>query len=1299
MVFSGIVAYFIINRGYNALIIREILSLENGDGFELILSYDDENDEPWKTAQIRKRICGVEADELLDVESGKILFYAIKKAKENKDAKRRNNCIKKDKWPLGIDPRSRYYDRIKEYLEKNYSLFERVRGQGVRWIGSTAIVKLEEPTITPIETTTVSNIDTNILSVSNHYGNYAFLQDNRPVTPNKLWKAGCRTYEQSKADGGRFQMLHVEERIMPFFRSDEKRTKGSVLPINITTEDSKDELSLRDAIASKRGNLYLIGEGGIGKTTAMFSIIEQSYKGNAYDPTVEIPLFVELNRAPGIFGRWYKGSEGMKSCFLRMEIARQLLDCEELANVPDELVQCVTDQFKTKPDNGQPQYLLLLDGLNEVSMNYVTDNSTIVDGQGISEFVRRLIIEEINYLITKCPNVRIMLTSRTDETEVNCTEHGIEKLYLTGLKKKSIRDYLTSRNYTKDDVKAILENDDLMECIKIPLFLTMYANLRNFYGVTSRGEILKQFFYERGENIAYSQQEAIRNLKFDKYHLWFMLDFLLPAIASEMERTGKFELNAKKIGSIIEPILKGWKPTHDNSVPTGDGQPYDASIIGEYGKACFDKYTSGRYTIETVAEQILVQGKNMVKVAEYVMNCAVDFLHLLYRDRNEYGFIHHHFRDFFAATHDINLLKIALEAFDKEPPMALESLASFCSNANHQSKSIFIGEILGEHHNKPYLKDNVWHYNVPSGKNDRNLLKRALEIFRGKFEERVGYGVYNLIEILKIVRQDLYGSDLSSLDLTRISLNGVFLGHTKNGGANLQESKISMKNLICQWYNSSVNCVAIAPDAKTFITGSGDKTIKEWCRFTGECIRTYFGHYDIVRSVCYAPDGKTFLSGADDNTIREWDIETGECIHIYKGHNGPVFSLDCSLNDNTFISGSRDGKIKEWDRFTGQCIHTYLGHYTPIRSISYAPDCNSFISGAEDGTVKEWDKTTKQCVCSYKGHNDVLRCVSYAPNGKTFISGAMDNTIKEWDRKTGQCIRTYIGHSGSVYSISYSPDGKKIISGAWDNTIKEWENTTGKCIRTYIGHSWSVNAVAYLPDGNTFISGSGDRTVKEWNISNGQCVHTYNTRLNPISTESGSSSSDCKILISDSSENTVIKTDSTTTENKRTYKIHHWSICFIAYAADGNTIISQSCDNVVKEWAIATGQCIRTYYGNKKWENSFSNAPNGETFISISNDNTIKVLNKTSGQFIRAYVGQYDFIICISYSPDGKTFLTGGADGTVRIWSTETGKCQKVFYNYPGLIVLGCDLRNLHSDSLFSDEDKDILREYGAIVD
>ncbi|MEG4171731.1 hypothetical protein QUA11_29755, partial [Microcoleus sp. S13_D1] len=68
-------------------------------------------------------------------------------------------------------------------------------------------------------------------------------------------------------------------------------------------------------------------------------------------------------------------------------------------------------------------------------------------------------------------------------------------------------------------------------------------------------------------------------------------------------------------------------------------------------------------------------------------------------------------------------------------------------------------------------------------------------------------------------------------------------------------------------HTSYVTGVAIAPDGKTAISGSLDKTLKIWDTETGTELRTLTGHTSYVTGVAIAPDGKTAISGSLDKTL------------------------------------------------------------------------------------------------------------------------------------------------------------------------------------------------------------------------------------------------------------------------------------------------------------------------------------------------------------------------------------------------------------------------------------------------
>ena len=111
---------------------------------------------------------------------------------------------------------------------------------------------------------------------------------------------------------------------------------------------------------------------------------------------------------------------------------------------------------------------------------------------------------------------------------------------------------------------------------------------------------------------------------------------------------------------------------------------------------------------------------------------------------------HQHFRDYFAALYFIGLMKSARSSMARKKENTDEAfgiLQEICDEVVSPDVLVFVGEILGEHRNAPVLVNGKWTYNVPPVEKpqDRNLIKRVLDVFRDRFDGSVDYGVYNLI--------------------------------------------------------------------------------------------------------------------------------------------------------------------------------------------------------------------------------------------------------------------------------------------------------------------------------------------------------------------------------------------------------------------------------------------------------------------------------------------------------------------------------------------------------------------------
>ncbi|MEH2374809.1 WD40 repeat domain-containing protein [Nostoc sp.] len=151
-------------------------------------------------------------------------------------------------------------------------------------------------------------------------------------------------------------------------------------------------------------------------------------------------------------------------------------------------------------------------------------------------------------------------------------------------------------------------------------------------------------------------------------------------------------------------------------------------------------------------------------------------------------------------------------------------------------------------------------------------------------------------------------------------------------------------------HNSWVSAVAIAPDGKTAVSGSGDNTLKLWDLETGKEISTLTGHNSSVYAVAIAPDGKTAVSGSDDNTLKQWDLETGKEISTLTGHNSWVSAVAIAPDGKTAVSASDDNTLKQWDLETAKEISTFIGD-SPIYCCAVSPDGLTIVAGEQSGRV------------------------------------------------------------------------------------------------------------------------------------------------------------------------------------------------------------------------------------------------------------------------------------------------------------------------------------------------------------
>lgn len=705
-------------------------------------------------------------------------------------------------------------------------------------------------------------------------------QANRFLQPETAWKAGKLWYEESRRTGCRFAGLNIDKTIMPLSAVSSNAVN---FPINVST-NPEETVGLKPLsgvlkYSETLHNMYLIGEGGIGKTTALNSIMEDTYRDKAYHPAENgkniIPLFVELSKAPADYCSAYHASH---STFIQRylymllgSVDKQYLlseNTEEMSRImerDDTSIMENIDQL-LRADEEHTQYLLLLDGLNEVSKKQLSTKEK--DFLGAPS---ELIVEEIKELLEKHKNITVIITSRADET-LSDLDASFERLFLTGVNEDIIKEYLDGCKISSEQVS---KNSRLMETLKIPLFLKLYGELYNTADISTPGEILYSFFSERSTK--YTARNRIAEIKMDRQKAGdgyetnsldekmqgFILDFLLPELGWYMEKNDLYAVDLSRFKQVIDSVLKGEKET---------------DICGIYGRKYFKEYLRGEDPVpntQTYARHLLaLEGPLGEDYVSLIAKYCVYSLGILYANNQNYSFIHQHIRDFFAAMKIITDMKMALyvaedgritetfDANDNKKKIALRILDTIGTDYFDEKVSLFIGEILGEYKNTLLFTDGKWKIYIPE-EEKRLLLTKTLLLYRGNFSRKafIGISVHNLLDIFEKAHGSLNGMDLSELDLSRCSFNGIPLK-----GSSLNGALVNKQTFFPNGHDSSITCIRISPDEEFFLTGDSCGIVKLWHLKTHKYIQTIIDCKYLINNIQYVHDGAELLISTINGT-------------------------------------------------------------------------------------------------------------------------------------------------------------------------------------------------------------------------------------------------------------------------------------------------------------------------------------------------------------------------------------------------------------------------------------------------
>ena len=634
----------------------------------------------------------------------------------------------------------------------------------------------------------------------------------------ELWTAAQLNYIAFHREGGRFYNLNIIERLLP-----QGYVAGGRFQTLCTTEDGT-VAPVADLCAQSDSDIAIVGDGGIGKTTFLQHLMEQEFlvpDGSAwrYMGNRPVPFFIELNRCPDHIRDWYDNTLG-KTNFITRYIGQIWENHSTLDSVSHHTLSEVEKELQRVPSDGKPQYLLLLDGFNEVR---------------VGGSIRADLSNEISVLHTY-PNVRIITTSR--ETQAAYYASTFKNIRLVGLKESEIIAHLEKCGVPQPVIGDVRACESLMRCLRIPLYLCMFSaeqELDRFLPQTA-GEILYCFFHKNSTFYnARARMSEARSSKLTKQQIALVLDFVIPYIGWTFETNDVFFMNEHKLRVVISEAMR-----HIRAIfAGGETNPfpdfkYSGVVLREAEESFYDQ--SGALDTGTI------------------LACAYDYLGVVYQyqvnegpfaDRVRYSFCHHHFRDYFSAMWDIGLLSMLQCA----PARAFSNLG--CENAASCSiqyfldmrywqtqKVQFISEILMEHRNRPQLDEETLNWYLPQPKCDEaRVLTNAIDYCRKLRQENIEtrYVLPNILSAILFGRKEYSGLDLSDLDLRKCCLFNITCsrrGKTRTLAADFSRSILCRENFMPEDHLDYI--MEYCYHGKQCFTIDSDGVIKCWDMLSGK---------------------------------------------------------------------------------------------------------------------------------------------------------------------------------------------------------------------------------------------------------------------------------------------------------------------------------------------------------------------------------------------------------------------------------------------------------------------------------
>ncbi|HET6977948.1 MAG TPA: NACHT domain-containing protein [Pyrinomonadaceae bacterium] len=528
--------------------------------------------------------------------------------------------------------------------------------------------------------------------------------------------------------------------------------------------------------------------------------------------------------------------------------------------------------------------------------------------------------------------------------------------------------------------------------------------------------------------------------------------------------------------------------------------------------------------------------------------------------------------------------------------------------------------------------------------------------------------------------------------------------------------------------------VAMTPDGRRLVSGSGDDLIRVWDVSTGTCLRHLSGHEDRPSAVAISASGELAVSGGQDHMIRVWDLNKGVCLAVLEGHTSEIQRVYLSTDCRWAISGGSDQEVRLWDLFAKECAAVVRPEKGNIEDLAVTPDFKQLVIAGSDGSCETWNLATQKKVNTLHAdegpENLPAKAMAISADGR-MVALAHYGGVTFCDIDSGKIIRRLVAPAGSVAAttqVVLTADARKVITVSYNGIVQLWDAARGWHAPTedettstgnvdhvtfrndgriaascdddgiFLSHDVKTgnqaysklanvshpNAIAFTPDGSRALI-AAHKHFNVYKVSNG-----FLSKPIPFEGETGTVypltiSIDGSIAVSGSrfSEDHELRIWDVVTRQLRGRLSGHSSDVTIAALAPDCRLLLSVGDNDFDEtkrtfmsWNLATEKRVRVFKSPNDTIYALAISEDGQYAVSGGVYETISLWSTRTGVELRKLEGHSETITGLAITPDCRYIVSSSRDQTVRVWDLQTGECVSVCVQ--PFVVMSLAMRGRH---------------------